>query len=758
MAKKKKTPVSDPAQIIHAPATPQPITETIEKNYMPYVMSVIISRAIPEIDGLKPSHRKLLYTMYKMGLLTGGKTKSANIVGQTMKLNPHGDAAIYETMVRLTRSHNALLHPLIDSKGTFGDHYTGDKYAAARYTEAKLDPICNELFSGIDKNAVDMIDNYDSTMKEPVLLPTTFPNILVTPNMGIAVGMASNICSFNMAEICDGAIALLRNPKTTVDKLLDIIKAPDFSGGGYIIYDREQMRAIYETGQGSFRVRSRYHYDKAANCIEVLQIPYSTTIPTIESALTALVKEGKVKDIVDFRDESDINGLKFTIDLRRGTDPDQLMNRLYKLTPLEDSFKCNFNVLINSSPRQLGVLDILKEWILFRTECVRRELNFELKKKQDRLHLITGLSKVLLNIDEAVRIIRRAETDEQVISDLMRAFSLDEIQAEYIANIKLRNLNKKYILNNVQESNELRAAIAEIEATLADDLKIRAKIASQLAEIKKKYGKPRQSQIIDASEIPAETEEVTVENYSVRLILTTEGYFKKITFQSLQGSVRTGKNEQKLKDGDSINQSMDAENKDQLLIFTDKAQVYRVAVADFDTTKTSAMGDFLSAKLGMDQDEHPIHMQIQNEYKDGENMVFIFANGKGVRIPIKAYETQGTARKSKKLKSAYSSASPIVGIFYEKESAPFELMLQSDANRAIVFKTSLIPVMTTRTSGGNVLMTLGRREKCVIRATTDFDEICDGGKGYRKTKLPATGLPLGDRGEEGEQLSFRDKL
>ena len=756
MAKKKPTPVTDPSQIVHAPATPQPITETIEKNYMPYVMSVIISRAIPEIDGLKPSHRKLLYTMYKMGLLTGGKTKSANIVGQTMKLNPHGDAAIYETMVRLTRSHNALLHPLIDSKGTFGDHYTGDKYAAARYTEAKLDPICNELFSGIDKDAVDMIDNYDSTMKEPVLLPTTFPNILVTPNMGIAVGMASNICSFNLAEVCDGAIALLRNPKTTVDKLLDVIKAPDFSGGGYIVYDRDQMRAIYETGQGSFRVRSRYHYDKSANCIEVLQIPYSTTIPTIESALTPLVKDGKIKEIVDFRDESDINGLKFTIDLRRGTDPDALMNRLYKLTPLEDSFKCNFNVLINSAPRQLGVLDILKEWILFRTECVRRELNFELKKKRDRLHLITGLSKVLLNIDEAVRIIRRAETDEQVITDLMSAFSLDEIQAEYIANIKLRNLNKKYILNNVQEATELRQTISDIEATLADDLKIRAKIAAQLQEIKKKYGKPRNSQIIDATEIPETTDEAPVENYPVRLVLTTEGYFKKITFQSLQGSARIGKDEQKLKDGDTINQELDAENKDNLLIFTDKANVYRVAVDSFDTTKASAMGDFLSAKLGMDKEERPIYMQVQNTYGDDEHMVFIYENGKGVRVPLKAYETQGNQRKSKKLKNAYSTVAPLVGIFYEKE--PFEIMIQTNANRAIIFKSSQLPIMSTRTSGGNLLMTFGRREKKLVLATKDFAAICDDGKGFRKNKFPATGVPLGDKDEEGEQLSLRDKF
>ena len=757
MARKKPTPVTDPTQIIHAPATPQPITETIEKNYMPYVMSVIISRAIPEIDGLKPSHRKLLYTMYKMGLLTGGKTKSANIVGQTMKLNPHGDAAIYETMVRLTRSHNALLHPLIDSKGTFGDHYTGDKYAAARYTEAKLDNICNELFAGIDKDAVDMVDNYDSTMKEPVLLPTTFPNILVTPNMGIAVGMASNICSFNLAEICDGAIAILRNPKTTVDKLLDIIKAPDFSGGGYIVYDREQMRAIYETGQGSFRVRSRYHYDKANNCIEVLQIPYSTTIPAIESALLPLVKDkdGKLsKEITDFRDESDINGLKFTIDLRRGTDPDALMSRLYKLTPLEDSFKCNFNVLINSAPRQLGVLDILKEWILFRTECVRRELNFELKKKKDRLHLITGLSKVLLNIDEAVRIIRRAETDEQVISDLMSAFSLDEIQAEYIANIKLRNLNKKYILNNVQEATELRQTISDIEETLADELKIRAKIAAQLQEIKKKYGKPRNSQIIDASEIPESDDEEPGENYPVRLVLTTEGYFKKITFQSLQGSARLGKDEQKLKEGDTINQEIDAENKDNLLIFTDKAQLYRVAVNDFESTKASAMGDFLSAKLNMDKDERPIYMQVQNTYEDGQNMLFIYANGKGVRVPIKAYETSGNR---KKLKGVYSSASPLVGIFYENEKDPFEIMMQSNADRAIIFKSSQVPVMTTRTSGGNMLMMFGRREKSVVLATKDFAALCDDGKGYRKTKFPATGVPLGDR-DEDEQLSLRDKL
>ena len=749
MAKKKSTPVSDLSRIIHAPATPQPITETIEKNYMPYVMSVIISRAIPEIDGLKPSHRKLLYTMYKMGLLTGARTKSTNVVGQTMKLHPHGDAAIYETMVRLTRGYDALLHPFVDSKGSFGKQYSSRdmKYAASRYTEVKLDSICQELFSGIDKDAVDMVDNYDSTMKEPSLLPTTFPNVLVTPNVGIAVGMASNICSFNLAEVCDGAIALLKNPKTTVDKLLDIIKAPDFSGGGYIVYDKEQMRRIYETGQGSFSIRSRYSYDKAEDCINISQIPYSTSIEAVMDSITALVKDGKVKEIVDIRDEIDRNGFQLTLDLRKGTDPDKLMNRLFKLTPLEDSFKCNFNILINSVPMQLGVVDILKEWIIFRIGCVKRELNFDMKKKRDRLHLITGLSKVLLDIDKAIKIIRHAETDEQVISDLMAGFGIDQVQAEYISNIKLRNLNKNYILNNVREAQSLRDDIADMEATLADELRLRAKIAEQLATIKKKYGKPRVSQIIDANEIPEVDEVTVVEDYPVRLVLTQEGYFKKITFQSLRGN-----DEQKLKENDSINQEFDAQNRDNLIIFTDKAQLYRVAVNDFTPTKASAMGDFLNAKLNMDKDERPIYMRVQNDYADGENMVFVFANGKGVRVPLKAYETKGNRRK---LTGAYSDASPLVGIFFEKESDPFEIMLVSDNDRAIIFKTSLIPLMATRASKGVLLMTLGRREKQVARALSNFTEVFGPVKGYHKNKLPATGLPIGDR---GEQLSINDKL
>ena len=751
MAKKRSSPVTELSQIIPAPATPQPITETIEKNYMPYVMSVIVSRAIPEIDGFKPAHRKLLYTMYKMGLLTGARTKSANIVGQTMKLNPHGDAAIYETMVRLTRGNATLLHPFVDSKGSFGKQYSSDmKYAASRYTEAKLDSICHELFAGIDKDAVDLVDNYDGTMKEPVLLPTTFPNVLVTPNVGIAVGMASNICSFNLGEVCDGAIALLKNPKASTDRILDLIKAPDFSGGGLIVYDRDQMRRIYETGQGSFRIRSRYSYDKAENCIDISQIPYSTTIEAIRDSIAALVKEGKVKEITDFRDEIGINGFRLTLDLRRGTDPDKLMNQLFKLTPLEDSFKCNFNVLINSVPRQLGVVDILKEWITFRIECVRRELRFDLKEKRDRLHLVTGLGKILLDIDKAVRIIRHAESDDQVVPELMRGFGIDQVQADYIANIKLRNLNKKYIVNCIQEMEALKQDIAEIEDILADDLKLRAKVATQLAEIKKKHGQPRRSQLIFASDIPEVEEIQAVENYPVRLVLTKEGYFKKITFQSLRGN-----DEQKLKEGDSINQIFDAENRDNLLIFTDKAQVYRVAVNDFDTTKASAMGDFLNAKLGMEKDERPIFMHVQNTYPEGENMLFVFENGKGVRIPITAYVAKGNRRK---LTGAFSDASAVVGIFYEVEKNPFELMLLTDADRAIVIKSSLIPIMSTRSSKGNTLISLGKKEKRVTEALTDFTQRFGDAKGYRKYKIPAAGVLLNEKNIDTMQLSMDDTL
>lgn len=727
MAKKKEEKV-----IHYAPIVYQPITETIEKNYMPYVMSVIVSRAIPEIDGLKPAHRKLLYTMYKMGLLTGPRTKSANIVGQTMRLNPHGDASIYETMVRLTRGNATLLHPLVDSKGSFGKQYSSDmKYAAARYTECKLDPICAELFGGIDKNAVDMVDNYDATMKEPLLLPTTFPNILVMPNMGIAVGMASNICSFNLAEVCDGTIALLRKPNLTVDKLMEIIKAPDFSGGGMILYDREQMKQIYETGQGSVRLRARYVYDKTNNCIEIVQIPYSTTIELIQAKLTALYKEGKLKEVTDFRDEIDLNGFKLTLDIRKGIDPDKLMTKLFRQTPLEDSFKCNFNVLIDSVPRTMGLIGILSEWIRFRLSCLRRELEFDLQKKKDRLHLLLALGKILLDIDKAIRIIRKTEKDEDVVPNLMKGFDIDEIQANFIADIKLRNLNREYILNRISDIEGLQKEIAEMEDILADELRQKAVIIGQLTEIKKKYGQPRRSQIVnDWTQVS--TEELNeAENYNARFVLTREGYFKKITFQSLRGN-----DEQKCKDGDEILNMIDGENRDDLIFFTDHAQLYRAKADDFDTTKASALGEYLPVKLKMDSDEKPILMNVQNSYPAKENVVFLFANGKGVRISVSNYEISGNRRR---ITSAFSDKSPVVAAFYEKE--PFELLLVSSDNRGIVIKSSLIPVMSTRTSGGVTLMSL-KAGQTVVRASRDLSSLADGSKGLKKLKIPATGVPL----------------
>ena len=727
MAKKKEEKV-----IHYAPIVYQPITETIEKNYMPYVMSVIVSRAIPEIDGLKPAHRKLLYTMYKMGLLTGPRTKSANIVGQTMRLNPHGDASIYETMVRLTRGNATLLHPLVDSKGSFGKQYSSDmKYAAARYTECKLDPICAELFGGIDKNAVDMVDNYDATMKEPLLLPTTFPNILVMPNMGIAVGMASNICSFNLAEVCDGTIALLRKPNLTVDKLMEIIKAPDFSGGGMILYDREQMKQIYETGQGSVRLRARYVYDKTNNCIEIVQIPYSTTIELIQAKLTALYKEGKLKEVTDFRDEIDLNGFKLTLDIRKGVDPDKLMAKLFRQTPLEDSFKCNFNVLIDSVPRTMGLIGILSEWIRFRLGCLRRELEFDLQKKKDRLHLLLALGKILLDIDKAIRIIRKTEKDEDVVPNLMKGFDIDEIQANFIADIKLRNLNREYILNRISDIEGLQKEIAEMEEILADELRQKAVIIGQLTEIKKKYGQPRRSQIVNGwTQVSAE-ELNEAENYNARFVLTREGYFKKITFQSLRGN-----DEQKCKDGDEILNMIDGENRDDLIFFTDHAQLYRAKADDFDTTKASALGEYLPVKLKMDSDEKPILMNVQNSYPAKENVVFLFANGKGVRVSVSNYEISGNRRR---ITSAFSDKSPVVAAFYEKE--PFELLLVSSDNRGIVIKSSLIPVMSTRTSGGVTLMSL-KAGQTVVRASRDLSSLADGSKGLKKLKIPATGVPL----------------
>ena len=715
-----------------APAAPQLITDVIETNYMPYTMSVIISRAIPDIDGFKPAHRKLLYTMYKMGLLTGQRTKSANIVGQTMKLNPHGDAAIYETMVRLTRGNEALLHPFVDSKGSFGKQYSRDMaFAASRYTEAKLDPFCAEIFRGVDKNAVDMVPNYDNSTTEPVLLPTSFPNILVSPNMGIAVGMASSICSFNLGEVCDATIALLRHPNTTVDTLMDIIKAPDFPGGAYIIYNREAMRRVFETGRGPLRMRARYSYDKDANCIDVTQIPYSTSIEAIIAKITDAVKNGKIKDITDVRDEIDLSGFKLTIDLRRGTDPDKLMTKLYKLTPLEDAFDCNFNVLIDGAPRQLGVADILREWIRFRMGCLRRELRFDLGKKKDKLHLLRGLGLILLDIDRAIAIIRQTAKESDVVPNLMQAFHLDEIQAEYIAEIKLRHLNREYIMERLTEIENLQKEIKELEEIIGDDLKVKAEIAKQLAEIKKKYAKPRKTQLISDEDIEVATADDFVENYNAKLILTHDGYFKKITLVSLRGS-----DEQKLKEGDRITHTIDCDNTAEVLFVTDRCQMYKARVRDFDPVKASALGDFLPAKLGMADGERPIAMLLLREGLEKCNMIYIFANGKGVRVSLSAYQLS-SARK--KFSGVYSSASPIVAAILE--DAPKDVILVSSQNKAITIKSALIPEKSTRTAGGVTLFTL-KAGATVVYADETEKSIYPDPQNYRKIKIPAAGSAL----------------
>ncbi len=745
MAKKSKNTTLS-KEIVYAPVQEQLITDTLEKNYMPYVMSVIVSRAIPEIDGLKPSHRKLLYTMYKMGLLTGPRTKSANVVGQTMKLNPHGDMAIYETMVRLTRGNESLLHPFVDSKGSFGKQYSSNmRFAASRYTEVKLDSFCQELFRGIDKNAVDMIDNYDGTMKEPVLLPTTFPNVLVTPNTGIAVGMASSICPFNLAEICDGTIALLKNPRLTTDRLLDIVKAPDFPGGGSIIYNRDDMRAVFESGTGSVKIRSRYNYDKSQNCIDILQIPYSTTIEVILNRISDLVKEGKLKEIVDFRDEIDLSGFKLTLDLRRGVDPDKLMTKLYKLTPLEDSFKCNFNILIDSTPRQMGIIEILTEWIKFRMDCLSRELRFDLDKKNDKLHLLLGLAQILLDIDKAIAIIRHTELEEDVIPNLMSGFNIDQIQAEYIAEIKLRNLNKQYILNRISEIENLQAEIAHIKEILGDELKLKALIASQLSEVKKKYGQPRRSQLIHTDDIEVYNASEEIENFNARIYLTREGYFKKITMQSLRGN-----DEHKLKDNDEILMSEETDNLSEIVFITDKCQMYRAKTADFECCKASAMGEYLPAKLGMDDGEKPIFMRLHNGWREGENFVYIFENGKGVRVPATAYETKAPRRK---LINVYSDASPIAAVFYEVEKSPFEIIMVSDNDRAIIIKSSLIPQKSTRTSAGVTLMTLKGNAK-IVDCRRDFEKLYEDTRGYRKLKIPASGQILNEKDIKIQQLKI----
>ncbi len=726
MAKAKKQPKRE---IVPSEVTLQPITETIEKNYMPYVMSVIVSRAIPEIDGLKPSHRKLLYTMYKMGLLTGHRTKSTNVVGQTMKLNPHGDMAIYETMVRLTRGYEALLHPLIDSKGSFGKVYSRDMaFAASRYTEVKLDSFAAELFRGIDKNAVDFTDNYDSTMKEPLLLPTSFPNVLVSPNMGIAVGMASQICSFNLGEVCDGTIAVLQNENTTTEDLLDIIKAPDFSGGAHLIYNRDRMREIYETGRGNVPLRARYVYDKEANCIDVVEIPYSTSIELIMKKLTDMIKSGALKEVTDVRDEIDLHGFKLTLDLRRGVDPDKLMTKLYKKTPLQDSFSCNFNILIDGSPRQMGLLEIITEWIRFRMNCVKRELTFDLAKKQEKLHLLLGLGKILLDIDKAIKIVRETEKESDVVPNLMKGFGIDEVQAEYIAEIKLRYLNREYIMSRLKEIDDLKKEIERIEKIIGSDKKLKSYIAKQLEEIKKKYAIPRKTKLVFENTVEEYDEKDFVENYGVKLVLTKEGYFKKITLQSFRMS-----DEQGLKPGDEVRQIEDAENISELLFISDRQQIYRIKASEFENKKASALGDFVPAKLGFDEGEGVIAFKPISSYPSDRYFVYIFENGKGVRVPLSLYETK-SARK--KLTGAYSDASPIVAAFYEDE--PFDLLLVNDAGKAIYINTSLIPEKATRTAGGVNLFTLKPNQK-LVDATRTPETAYTGYEKCKKTKLPATG-------------------
>ncbi len=735
MARKRKEETAHTFDDQTAEITIQPISETIEKNYMPYAMSVIISRAIPEIDGFKPAHRKLLYTMYKMGLLTGARTKSANVVGATMKLNPHGDASIYETMVRLTRGNETLLHPFIDSKGSFGKQYSRDMaYAAARYTEVKLDAFCQTIFSGIDKDAVDFQDNYDGTMKEPLLLPTAFPNILVSPNKGIAVGMASNICSFNLSEICDGTIALLQNPDISLNEFMDIVVAPDFPGGASIIYDRMQLKEIYRTGRGSFALRARYVYNKKENCIEILQIPYTTSIEAIIKKVTDLVKEGKLKEVADIRDEIDLSGFKLTIDLRRGVDADKLMQKLYKMTPLQDHFACDFNVLIGNRPMELGVMDILREWIKFRTECVKRELRFDLNKKEEKLHLLLGLGKILLDIDKAIHIIRKTENDKDVVPNLMQGFDIDQVQANFVAEIKLRHLNREYILSKTQEINDLQTEIANLRALIDSEKKIRAHIASQLKDIKKKYAQPRRTQLIYQEDLIELPEQEQTQNYPVKVVFTKEGYFKKITMQSLRGN-----DEQKLKDGDEIVIYEDAQNTDEVLFFGSHCQLYKAHLSDFDCTKASALGDYIPAKLGFDPDEKAVFMKVLSSYHPNHAFIFLFENGKGVRVPVTAYETKSNR---KKLVNAYSDASALVAIFYE--SQPMDLVLVTNLGRAITISSALIPLKTTKNANGVQLITL--KGKNVLQSVYAADHCpYENPSQYHKIKIPATPMTLAEQ-------------
>ena len=746
MARKKQEPEkkkklnTDGIMGLQGSTTEQAISETLEINYMPYAMSVIVSRAIPEIDGFKPSHRKLLYTMYKMGLLTGGRTKSANIVGQTMRLNPHGDAAIYETMVRLAKGNETLLHPFVDSKGNFGKVYSRDMaYAAARYTEAKLDSICTELFKDIDSDTVDMVDNYDATMKEPALLPTTFPNVLVSANQGIAVGMASNICSFNLKEVCDTTIALMKNPDHDI---LETLPGPDFSTGAELLFDEATTREIYTTGRGSFKLRAKWHYEKTGNLIEITEIPYSTATEVIMDKVAELIKAGKIKEIADMRDETDLGGLKLTIDLKRGVDPEKLMQKLYRLTPLQDSFPCNFNVLIAGMPRVMGVGEILEEWTAWRTDCVKRRIFFQIRKKEDRLHLLKGLARILLDIDKAIAIIRETEMENEVVPNLMIGFGIDEIQANYVAEIRLRNINKEYILKQTKAIDQLEKEIEELQSTLNSSRKLKNVIIKELEEVSKKYGKPRKTEILyQIDEIEPEVEEEVVPDYPVTVFVSREGYMKKITQQSLRMS-----GEQKFKEGDSLLFSRETTNRAEFLVFTDKFQCYKSRLSDFEDSKASLLGDYLPQKLGFEQEEKMVALVFCGDYKGF--VLFFFENGKVAKVPLSAYETK-TNRK--KLTGAYSDKSPLVKAV--AMDADEQMVLYSSDGRAAIFSTAQLLPKTTRNTQGVAVLTL--KKKAVL---TDAVLLAESGmvnqSRYRTKTIPSAGAILKEEDSPEKQQTF----
>ena len=745
MARKNKEPEkkkvnTDGIMGLHGSTVEQAISETLEINYMPYAMSVIVSRAIPEIDGFKPSHRKLLYTMYKMGLLNGGRTKSANIVGQTMRLNPHGDAAIYETMVRLARGNETLLHPFVDSKGNFGKVYSRDMaYAASRYTEAKLDGICGEIFKDIDSDTVDMVDNYDATMKEPSLLPTTFPNVLVSANQGIAVGMASNICSFNLKEVCDTAIALMKNPDHDI---LETLPGPDFSTGAELLFDEAATREIYSTGRGSFRLRAKWRFVKEGNLIEITEIPYTTATEVIMDKVAELIKAGKIREIADMRDETDLGGLKLTIDLKRGVDPDKLMQKLFRMTTLQDSFPCNFNILIAGMPRVMGVGEILDEWTAWRTDCIKRRLFFQIGKKEEKLHLLKGLERILLDIDKAIRVIRETEMDSEVVPNLMIEFGIDEIQANFVAEIKLRNINKEYILKQTKAISQLEQEIADMRATLESPRKLKNVIISELQEVSKKYGQPRKTEILyNVSETAAEDEEEPVPDYPVTVFLSKEGYLKKITAQSLRMS-----GEQKFKEGDSLSFTRETTNRAEFLVFTDKFQCYKSRLSDFDDGKASLLGDYLPQKLGFEPGENLVSLQFCGDYKGF--VLFFFENGKAAKVPLSAYETK-TNRK--KLTGAYSDKSPLVAAMVLEEDA--QIALYSSDGRAAVFSTAQLLPKTTRNTQGVAVMTL--KKKAVLQDARLLEEsgIANPGR-YRTKTIPSAGMLLKEEDSADKQQSF----